>query len=132
MAEERILLNAKYAFTNLSDLNEPFGTLELIVKTSSTTANVAEGSVYLQVGLATNTTLAFVGPAIPTENTKYITVQAKSHGILNSFPDQPQPLKTTINLFFETDYKTGFISVEGFFADYGLTLISMKMEPSVP
>lgn len=132
MADDSALFQATYSFTNPSDLDGPFGTLNLLVKTSNTTSNVAEGSVYLQLGLATSTTLQFSESAVSTENSNFISVQAKSHGILHAFPDQPKPIFPTIDFVLQADYKAGSISIEGFLVDYGLTLTSLDSNTSIP
>lgn len=122
LASGNVVLQAKYGFANPYSINGPFGTLEVTI-TEDAAGMTAFGKVTIQTlyGMGTETTFQYSGPATFNGSTGYTSVSTQGKGIMYAWPNPPKPITAEIAFDLAPTFKSGTLSVEGFFEGYALT-----------
>lgn len=127
LASGTVVLQAKYSFANPYSINGPFGTLEVTL-TEDASGMSAFGKVTIQTlfGMGTETVLQYNGPATFNGSTGYTSVSTQGKGIMYAWPNPPKPINTEIAFTLAPTFKSGNLSVEGFFEDYTLVPVTTQ------
>lgn len=127
LAGGKVLLQASYSFMNPQSINGPFGTLE-VTYLQDTSGVTAVGTVNIQTlfGLGTNTKLYYNGPVVSNGSTGYTNVSTEGRGVMNAWPNPPQPVNTRVIFSLAPTFKTGTLTVEGFLTGFTLTPTSVQ------
>lgn len=128
LADGKILLQAKYSFQNPYSINGPFGTLNVTLM-EETAGQGAVGQVTIQTlfGMGTETTLQYDGTSEFNSSTGYTSVKAIGKGTMHAWPNPPRPITTGIQFTLTPGFKSGSLTVEGFFQGFELTAISIQL-----
>lgn len=126
LADGQVVLQAEYSFMNPYSINGPFGTLNVTL-TDESTGQGAIGQISIQTlfGMGTKTSLQFNSTSNFNPSTGYTTVNAVGKGTITAWPDPPKPITANINLALAPGFKAGTLTVEGFFQDYALTVMTL-------
>lgn len=127
LASGKVLVVAKYSFMNPTSINGPFGTLE-VTYLEDATGVTALGNVEIQTlfGVGSYTKLYYNGPVVSNGSTGYTNVNTEGRGLMNTFPNPPQPVNTRVIFSLAPTFKTGTLTVEGFLTGFTLTPTSIQ------
>lgn len=122
LATGKIILQAKYGFANPYSINGPFGTLEVtLLEDASGTSAIGKVTIQTLYGMGSETNLQYDGPATSNGSTGYTSVSALGKGTMSAWPNPPKAITAEIAFDLAPTFKTGTLSVEGFFEGYTLT-----------
>ena len=127
LAAGKVVLQASYSFMNPYSINGPFGTLEVTYLEDASGLS-AIGTVKIQTlfGMGSLTTLQYNGPVTSNGSTGYTSVDTQGKGVMNAWPNPPQPITAEVAFDLAPTFKSGTLSVEGFFEGYTLTPTSVQ------
>lgn len=128
LADGKILLQAKYSFQNPYSINGPFGTLNVTLMEESN-GQSAVGIITIQTlfGMGSETILQYSGNAEFNGSTGYTSVKTTGKGTMHAWPNPPKPITTGIQFALSPGFKSGTLSVDGFFQGFELTAISIQI-----
>jgi hypothetical protein len=123
-----IQMKARYSFQNPNSINGPFGTLDVVLINEGG-VQTAFGTVNIQTlfEMGSETHLVYAAPSHFNPSTGYTTVSAEGKGTITIWPNQAKAISAEINISLAPGFKSGTLSVEGFFEDYTLTPVSIQL-----
>ncbi|MNE10950.1 hypothetical protein D3C87_32740 [compost metagenome] len=122
LADGKVVVVARYSFQNPYSINGPFGSLEVTLL-EEPAGQTAVGKVTIQTlfGMGTETNLQYSGPSDFNPSTGYTSVKAIGKGTMNAWPNPPKPITTEVSFTLAPGFKSGTLSVDGFFQGFALT-----------
>lgn len=128
LADGKISLQAKYSFQNPYSINGPFGTLNVTLM-EEPTGQSAIGTVTIQTlfGMGSETILHYNGAADFNGSSGYTSVKTIGKGTMHAWPNPPKPVTTGIQFALAPGFKSGTLTVDGFFQGFELTAISIQI-----
>lgn len=128
LATGTIEMKARYSFQNPNSINGPFGTLDVtLINEAGVQAAFGTVTINTLFGMGSETHLVYAAPSHFNPSTGYTNVSAEGKGTITIWPNPAKAISAEIDYALAPGFKSGTLSVEGFFEGFTLTPVSIQM-----